>query len=237
VGSTRRPSYPIVCMADVVYICRVSRFARRSRGQAKYVAAPLILVSMLGAGAIGCGSGQHSDTREGAGRESSGEGTSTGTPGAVAEAPPAAAGDKSSPRQSGSERRTSGESREHSQDGGREAASDASGTAAAKRRALGRKAAEDCPSGIDAAQCGMLVEASAKEGESDPHALNEPRNCAEAMSQSNCESMLAAQKAAAERSAAPVSVDECVRNPTPRCEAMLGPMFEEQRAASQEAGK
>ena len=202
-----------------------------------YVAASLILASMLGAGVIGCGSDQHSDTSEGAGRESIDEGISTRAPGTMAEAPPAATGDKSPPQQSGSERRTSGESREHSQDGGRGAASDVGIAAAAKRRALGRKAAKSCPSGLDAAQCGMLVEAFAKQDETDPHALNEPRDCVEAMSQANCEAMLTAQKAAAEHSTAPVSVDECVSNPTPRCEAVLGPMFEEQRAASQEAGK
>jgi hypothetical protein len=57
------------------------------------------------------------------------------------------------------------------------------------------------------------------------------------MSRETCEAMFAAQKAAAERPDESVNVDECLQNPTPRCEAVLGRIVEEQYAASQESGK
>lgn len=99
-------------------------------------------------------------------------------------------------------------------------------------------AKKHCPSGLSAAQCGALAEAFIKANEAgSPHPLNEPRDCLEVMSRENCEAMFAAQAAAAESPHSSVDVDECVRNPTPRCEAVLGRVFEEQYAASQEAGQ
>jgi hypothetical protein len=63
--------------------------------------------------------------------------------------------------------------------------------------------------------------------------MNETGDCLQTMSRADCEALLTAQKAAAQRSGTPVNVDDCMRNPTPRCEEVLSQMFEEQRAASE----
>jgi len=56
------------------------------------------------------------------------------------------------------------------------------------------------------------------------------------MSRPECEALLAAQRAAAEREGSSVSVQECLRTRTRKCEEVLGPELERQYAASQEAG-
>jgi hypothetical protein len=52
------------------------------------------------------------------------------------------------------------------------------------------------------------------------------------MSRAECEEVLAAQRAAAEAGAS-IDVRECVQHPTPRCEEILRPILEAQRAAMQ----
>ena len=219
-------------MSAVVYICWVSGFARRLQGPAIGVIA---LASVLGAGAIGCGSGHQSTASE----TSNGAGPAPQTR-TSAEAPttaPATTTDKVSPSGQPQPRHAKAGHEEH-EGSGQPARPQAGGPAHGGRHAIGVKAKKDCPSGLSAAQCGALAEAfvKAKEGGS-PHPLSEPRDCLQVMSRENCEAMLAAQAAAAESSHSSVGVDECLQNPTPRCEAVLGQMFEEQYAASQEAGK
>jgi hypothetical protein len=104
-------------------------------------------------------------------------------------------------------------------------------THADRLRALGKKAAKDCPAGVTAVQCGTLVEAFAKGKRSHPHPVTKASDCLRVMSRENCEALLSAQKAAAEQSHDPVNVEDCMRNPTPRCEEVLKQVFEEQRAA------
>jgi hypothetical protein len=104
------------------------------------------------------------------------------------------------------------------------------------RRELGHKAAKDCPGGLDSDQCGALVEGFLNGKGATPHALASPGDCEATMSQAACEAMLGAQKAAAENAGTPVNVEECIENPTPRCEAVLGQMFEAQRSASEGSG-
>ena len=55
------------------------------------------------------------------------------------------------------------------------------------------------------------------------------------MSRSECEALLAAQKAASEEGSS-LSVEECMKTRTAKCKEVLGPMLEEQYAASHEAG-
>jgi hypothetical protein len=55
------------------------------------------------------------------------------------------------------------------------------------------------------------------------------------MSRAECKTTYAEQQAATEDADTALSVKECVRNPTPRCEAQFKPILEA-FAASQEAG-
>lgn len=221
-------------MSAVVYICRVNGFARRQRGRANGAAAFAIVVS-LGVGAIGCGSSHDSS----AGEKTTSEATSTTEAGTVAEASKGAVADKgnTSRLHDSQQSKAASEDPEGSSRQAPQAGDPASGgPVLGGRQAIGRKAAKYCPSGLDPAQCGALVEGFIKTKGADSQPMNEPRDCLEVMSRADCEALLAAQKAAVERPDSSVSVDECRRHPTPRCEAVLGRMFEEQYAASQ-AGK
>jgi hypothetical protein len=56
------------------------------------------------------------------------------------------------------------------------------------------------------------------------------------MGKAECETTLTAQKEAAESAGASFDVQACLAHPTPRCEAVLRPFLEQQRAA-EEASK
>ena len=68
-------------------------------------------------------------------------------------------------------------------------------------------------------------------GDSSSTSVTAPSDCSKVMSKSECEALLSAQKAAAESPS--FSVDECLADPTPACEAVLRPILEQQKAAQQ----
>ncbi len=58
------------------------------------------------------------------------------------------------------------------------------------------------------------------------------------MSEAQCEEILAAQRAAEAESGRSIDPETCLQEYTREyCEAQLGPRYEQQRAASQEAGE
>jgi hypothetical protein len=185
--------------------------------------AVLIAISMPAIGAAGCGSGQ-GDAGSSSGRES----PSTAAGGTEAKGASAAPSrhEEAGETGGGQANATGGEP-----GGGRSGGSGDARVRADRLRALGRKAAKGCPAGVSAVQCGMLVEAFAHRKQAQPHPVNAASDCLKAMSRATCEALLRAQSAAAEESGSPVNVDACMRDPTPRCEEVLGRMLEEQRAS------
>jgi hypothetical protein len=90
-----------------------------------------------------------------------------------------------------------------------------------------RKAKASCPRGLSPAQCEETVKqyGSAAPGPTVPASTAD--DCVAVMGQAECEALLAKQQAAAKEGES-VSVDECLREPTPRCEAVFGPVIKQQ---------
>lgn len=104
----------------------------------------------------------------------------------------------------------------------------------ARRRHVKRKLEEECPPDVDEASCKAMVDGFIAEGgHSQGKPLNDPGDCTRTRSKEECEASLKAQKAA--EGTYSVDVEECLDDPTPRCEAVLRPLFERQQAA-EEAG-
>ncbi len=109
------------------------------------------------------------------------------------------------------------------------------GSTSARREEAERKLKEHCPPDADTASCEALVEGFlAAKGKSTGSAVNEPGDCTQAMSEEECERTLKAQKASEGNYS--VDVEECLANPTPRCEEVLRPLFEQQQAAEASGG-
>jgi hypothetical protein len=101
---------------------------------------------------------------------------------------------------------------------------------AARRDKVERKLEEQCPPDADAASCEALVEGFlGAKGKSTGSEVDEPGDCTQAMSREECEKTLEAQKASEGNYS--VDVEKCLANPTPRCEEVLRPFFEQQQAA------
>jgi hypothetical protein len=188
---------------------------------------------VLGAGAIGCGS-----SGDGGGGETSVGGDAPITTTGTEKEAPKAATEAASQTANGEHSSSPSESRQSKNSSGKQGGSSPAApppqtadSTPGHRQALGHKAAQDCPAGLSAAQCGALVEAyaAARAKGADATEINDPKDCLKVMSRENCEAMLSAQKAAAEAAGTPVNVDECMQNMTPRCEEVLRPMFEAQR--------
>ena len=101
--------------------------------------------------------------------------------------------------------------------------------------------AKHCPASFGAPTCEALVEAAGKPRDSS-HEVEDTGDCTDVLTKAECEAVQAAQSQAAE---APDSVlmsgsefRKCLKNLTPRCEKLLGPILERQREfeESQEAG-
>jgi hypothetical protein len=109
------------------------------------------------------------------------------------------------------------------------------GSTSARREKAERKLKEHCPPDADKASCEALVEGFlASKGKSTGSAVNEPSDCTQAMSEEECERTLKAQKASEGNYS--VDVEECLADPTPRCEEVLRPLFEQQQAAEASGG-
>lgn len=114
------------------------------------------------------------------------------------------------------------------EEGGDEAAAVPPG----QRQGVVRRAQAACPKGLAAGVCRQTAEkyAAADPGPADP--ASAPGECTNVMSRPECEALLTAQQAAAEAGGESINVEKCLREPTPRCEAVLGPVLEQQQAGS-----
>jgi len=102
--------------------------------------------------------------------------------------------------------------------------------------------AKHCPATFEAATCEALIEVARKSRDGS-HEVEATGDCTEVLTKAECEAVQAVQSQAAE---APDSVlmsgiefKECLKNPTPRCEKLLGPILKRQRQfeESQEAAR
>jgi hypothetical protein len=212
-GQYTAPSYPITRSNAVVYICRVIGFARRLRGRAIGLGALVLSAILLGA-LSGCGSDD-----EGVSKGEAGSPAKTATSGTVPGEP------RTGPVAEGKRPAQGTAAREKAEGGVGPGAGPGDGDDA-------RRLAKICPRGLTRAECRSVVKQLAKASPS--HRMNEPRDCLEVMSRDECEALA---RALADARTGSVNVEECVRNPTPHCEEVLGPVLEAQYAASQEAGE
>jgi hypothetical protein len=203
----------------VVYICQVIGLARQRRGRAT-AAAVVAIVALCGT--VGCGSGGDAPARETA---STGAAESTR---------------KDSYAQSHSAANAVGaaKARRQGQRGGSGAVSNPTPETAGSRRykTAFHKAMKECPPGLPGDQCETLVKGAALTKGSHSSVVAKPRDCLEAMSREECEATLTAQDDASQSDSS-LDVQECLKTRTEKCKEVLGPMFEEQYAASQEAGE
>jgi hypothetical protein len=95
-----------------------------------------------------------------------------------------------------------------------------------------RKLAKICPRGLSRAECKSVAKDLAEPSPS--RTMDDPRDCLAVMSKEECESLAKAVTGAP--TGGSVNVEECVKNPTPHCEEVLGPVLEALHAAHQ-AGK
>jgi hypothetical protein len=235
----------------VVYICGVFIFARRSRRRAAGVSAFLVAAA-LAAAVIGCGSGGDSPTETTGATAGSPDRQGSTDAGSTAAQPSergqakGADADKDGSGSAGDAQRggngasvaatpgepvPAGTGKSQGPEGGQGQAVSTGG-----QRSIERVAAKHCPKGLDLSQCKALVEGSKQTHGTPSYPVTEPDDCVKAMGQAECEAVYKAQKEAAEAGGESVDVQKCLQNPTPRCEAILRPVFEQQRAA-EEASK
>lgn len=117
--------------------------------------------------------------------------------------------------------------------GGAERASSGRGGSASPShpKAGKQKVSKACPSGISRSECETLVTGYQQTKDKPSHPVQEPEDCLKAMSRGECERLLEGQQEAAEKEGVSIDVQQCLRNPTPRCEEILRAAFEAQVAA------
>jgi len=178
-----------------------------------------LVVLVLGVVAAGCGSEGQSpagDTADNAGKTAHSAGTTVDIEAEAAQHGTGTGGNRTADEARGTIRR--GERDE----GPRNGSSVAS-----------EQAARHCPVNFEAATCEALIKAARKQPEAGAYEAVVTGDCTEVLTKPECEAVRAAQKQAAE---APDSIlmsgaefKECLKNPTPRCEELLGPLLERQR--------
>jgi hypothetical protein len=188
----------------------------------------LLAIVALGALLGGCGSGDEATTNDGGAAEAAraGSGETSGAD-KQGESGAGSKGDSKSRGKDEGEGKRGGSPGSHPH-----AAADEPGSGSARREIVKRKLEKSCPPDADKASCEALVEGFIDgKGKSKGHGVNGPEDCTQAMSKEECEATLKAQKAG--EGTYSVDVEECLDNPTPRCEEVLRPFFEQQQAAQQ----
>lgn len=192
----------------------------------------LLAIVALGALLGGCGSGD-GETTQGS---------------AAAEVAPAGAGEASGADRQGETgaegnraSKPSGKGKGKGKQGGSPGSHSGKGpdeqgsNSARHREVVKRKLEKSCPPDVDRASCEAMVEGFlAADGKPKGRAVSRPEDCTRAMSKEECEATLKAQKAS--EGTYSVGVEECLDNPTPRCEEVLRPLFEQQQAAERSGG-
>lgn len=226
-GSTRGQAISIAALRAVVYIWPVTAFPRRPFGPAAFAAAAVLLVAAtLGSAFVGCGSSEQD-----AGSGNSEKAASTAIPPSAGGQSRADGVARSQERQIAKDRtrpdrpsRPVARADDSGQEGGRDAA-----------KAKPEKAKPVCPPAFTREECKARIEAEADRSPS--HPVTEPQDCLEVMSRAQCEEILAAQRGAEAEAGPSIDPETCLQEYTREyCEAQLGPHYEQQRAASQEAG-
>jgi hypothetical protein len=214
----------------VFYIAGMIGLPRR-RHRGAFPAGALFAALALLFGGVGCGS---------SGDSTGGETTAQpGGPGPSGQAGPGATARRSGEgAKAGARAKAAGGStRSQATSERRRGSVKASDRSARKvRRHIAAVVAAHCPKGTDVSQCEALVEASEQASSSPSYTVTQPEDCLKAMSQQECEATYSAQKQAAESGGTSVDVQACLEDPTPRCEAIVRPFLEQQRAA-EEASK
>ena len=198
----------------MVYICQVIGFTRRPRGRAigfRLIVLSLILLGFLG----GCGSDS-----------GSGEGEGTSEAGSSSET---TLGDQTTaePRNT---RKAEGE---RSTKGAGETAKgvdphDEKKAEGPDEGIDGRKVARICTQSLKRAECESVVKDLAEPSPS--HTMEDPHDCLAVMSKEECEALA---KAVTGTPSGSVNVEECLKNPTPHCEEVLGAALEAMYEAHQ----
>ena len=234
----------------VVYIGGVIGPARRVRRRAFRASAFLVALA-LALAAFGCGSGGDSATSSSTPTPIGADSSSDTGPDSDTVASNGSA--RSKPAKDGSHQGTSGGSADGKSAGSGDKANSEADTPASgnghpgkatpdrggqirtptQQAAVEQQAARHCPKGVALVQCEALVEGSKQGANSPSYTVSDPEDCLRAMSQEQCEATYKAQKEAAESAGPPVDVQECLKNMTPRCEAILRPLFEQQHAAEE----
>lgn len=194
------------------------------------------MVPAIAAAAVllaGCGSGNDATTANGepgAGVAAAGGMESHGTPAQPDRGPVDGAGKQR--REDGADAK---QGRSEDKKASRGPAQPEDTSRPARRAKIERKLKESCPPDVDEASCEAMVEGFlASRGKSTGHAVEKPSDCTRSMSKEECEATLRAQKESEGNYS--VDVEECLANPTPRCEEVLRPLFEQQRAAESSGG-
>jgi hypothetical protein len=98
-------------------------------------------------------------------------------------------------------------------------------------RARSRTASRVCRHAMSRRDCATRLRGMSVTSHS--HAVESPRDCVKARSRAQCKELIAAQAAAAKEVGESVDVEKCIEEPTPRCEAALRKVAEEQSRAQQ----
>lgn len=187
----------------------------------------LALAALLG----GCGSGDEATTRDDVAAEAAPAGSGQASGSDRQEGNGAAADRDSEPP--GKKKRKGEQNGSPGSDPGD--VPDQQGSGAAHRERVKHKLEKSCPPEADEASCEAMVEEFLiSKGKSKSSEVAAPEDCTRAMSKEECEATLKAQKAS--QGTYSVDVEECLDDPTPRCEEVLRPLFEQQQAAEQSAG-
>ncbi|HEX7243964.1 MAG TPA: hypothetical protein VF245_00175 [Solirubrobacterales bacterium] len=190
----------------------MSRPSRALGTLATWIGALLIAALLVG----GCGSGGDTTTAVGTDRPSD-RAESGGASRAEAEGSGSAAGANT---QSGAPHRSSG-----NENGAADRPSASPVQGKAKPAVAGDRAAvRSCLARFGRTVCNEMV----RQGAAPATRVDEPSDCLKAMSKAMCEELAAAQQAGEEHGDS-VNLEECIENPTPKCEAVLRPLLEAQR--------
>lgn len=192
-----------------------------------------IAVLLLAFAVSGCGSSDGGDATTPTAAEGAASGPTGGGSGADESGPDSGEEAKKSKARSDSGKTADGKS-EKEKTGAKQGDE---GSGDSRSAEVKRKLAKACPQGMDEKTCRRYIEASlaAKEGDSNTTRVSGPEDCVEVMSRAECEELLAQQKQAEEESST-VNTEECMKNPTPRCEEVLREDLERQQAAGQAGG-
>ena len=85
-----------------------------------------------------------------------------------------------------------------------------------------------CPSGVSRAECEVIAE---QVSDTPSYSVSSVEDCVKAIGKEGCERLLETERASQGGSPS-IDVNECLKNPTPRCEAALRPILEAEQAAS-----